>query len=125
MGGIVGDLISSVLGGVNMTDHESVAKSLEGQQNQAKLKELELQLIDLQNARLFAQKESSKWVRPFLAVLAMLAVFADIVAIQYVTDKMLNEILIMMLVFLVWDIRQIYSFYFGKPGDLPEIIKPK
>ena len=36
IGGVVGDLISSVLGGVNMTDHESVAKSLEGQQNQQK-----------------------------------------------------------------------------------------
>lgn len=121
VGGVVGDLISSVLGGVDMTDHESVAKSLQGQQNQDKLRALEMQLTDLQSARLSAEKEqgAQKLVRPFLALLAMAAVFVDILAIQYVTDKMLNEILIMMLVFLIWDIRQIYKFYFGSSDDLP------
>lgn len=121
VGGVVGNIVSTVLGGANMGDPESLARSLGVPGAIDKLRELELQLKDLQNARLFAQKESSKWIRPFLALLAMLAVFADIVAIQYVTDKMLNEILIMMLVFLVWDIRQIYTFYFGKSGDLPEM----
>jgi hypothetical protein len=121
IGGVVGDLISSVLGGVNMTDHESVAKSLEGQQNQQKLRDLEMQLTDLQNARLAAEKDTGvlRYQRIFLALLAMAALVGDIYAIQYVTDKMLNEILIMMLVFLVWDIRQIYKFYFGSSEDLP------
>lgn len=104
-----------------MSNHESVKKALEGTQNQDKLRDLEMQLTDLQNARLSAEKDqgAQRLVRPFLALLAMIAVFLDILAIQYVTDKMLNEILIMMLVFLVWDIRQIYKFYFGSSDDLP------
>ena len=121
VGSTVGNLVSNALGGVNMQDSKHVEDALSWSGNVDKLKELELQLKDLQNARAFAQKETSKWIRPFLALLAMLAVFADIVAIQYVTDKMLNEILIMMLVFLIWDIRQIYSFYFGKSEDLPNV----
>ncbi len=128
VGAIVGDLISSALGGVDMSNHESVKKALEGTQNQDKLRDLEMQLTDLQNARLSAEKDqgAQRLVRPFLALLAMIAVFLDILAIQYVTDKMLNEILIMMLVFLVWDIRQIYKFYFGSSDDLPNpFIKKK
>jgi hypothetical protein len=121
VGGVVGDLVSTALGGVNMTDPESVSNALLKPDSKDKLKELELQLTDLQNARLSAQKDSGnlKWVRPFLALLAMGALVGDIYAIQYVTDKMLNEILIMMLIFLVWDIRQIYKFYFGSSDDLP------
>lgn len=128
VGAIVGDLISNVLGGVDMSNHESVQKALEGTANQNKLRDLEMQLTDLQSARLSAEKDkgAQKLVRPFLALLAMIAVFVDILAIQYVTDKMLNEILIMMLVFLIWDIRQIYKFYFGSSDDLPNpFIKKK
>ncbi len=121
--GVVGDLVSTALGGVNMHDPESVTESLKVPGNVERLKELELQLKDLQDARAVAGKESGsiKWVRPFLALLAMVALVGDIYAIQYVTDKMLNEILIMMLVFLVWDIRQIYRFYFGSSDDPPNI----
>jgi hypothetical protein len=124
-GNVVGSLISSVLGGIDMSNPENINKALQDPNNAQKLKELELQLMDLQNARNFAQKESNRWVRPFLALLAMLAVFVDIVAIQYVTDKMLNEILIMMLVFLIWDIRQIYKFYFGASDELPSFIRKR
>lgn len=110
-----------------MDNAESLVRSLEVPGAVEKLKALEMQLTDLQNARVVAQKETGGrvWVRPFLALLAMGALVGDIYAIQCVTDKMLNEILVMMLVFLVWDIRQIYTFYFGKSGDMPEIIKPK
>ena len=67
-----------------MTDHESVAKSLEGQQNQQKLRDLEMQLTDLQNARLAAEKDTGvlRYQRIFLALLAMAALVGDIYAIQ-------------------------------------------
>ena len=118
LGGSIGNLISSTLGGVDMSDVNEVKKALEQPDSQEKLKELELQLNDLQNARETAAKESPI-PRLLLAVVAHIAVVGDIFAIQYVTDKMLNEILIMMLVFLIWDIRQVYKFYFGSSGDLP------
>lgn len=124
----VGNLISTALGGVDMSNTEEVKKALESPDAVEKLKELELQLTDLQNARLVAQKDTGglKLIRPFLALLAMCALVGDIYWIQYVTDKMLNEILIMMLVFLIWDIRQIYKFYFGSSEDLPNpFIKKK
>lgn len=128
-GKVVGDLVSTALGGANMGDLESVSKSLSQPGAIDKLKELELQLTDLQNARLSAEKDTGvlRFQRLFLAVLAMGALVADIYAIQYVTDKMLNEILVMMLVFLVWDVRQIYKFYFGSSDDTPNmsLIKKK
>jgi hypothetical protein len=49
----------------------------------------------------------------------MLAIFADIYAIDYTDNAMLNQVLIIMLVVLVWDIRQIYKFYFGSSEDIP------
>lgn len=114
----IDNLISSSLGGVDMQDSYEVAKALDKPESQEKLKELELQLNDLKNARETASKESPI-PRLILAIAAMFAVCADIVAIQYVTDKILNEILIMMLVFLIWDIRQVYKFYFGSSGEPP------
>lgn len=120
IGNTIDHLISSSLGGVDMTDSYEVAKALEQPETQEKLKELELQLNDLKNARETSLKESPI-PRLVLAIAAMFAIFADIIAIQYVTDKMLNEILIMMLVFLIWDIRQVYKFYFGSSGDVPQI----
>jgi hypothetical protein len=118
LGSTIGNLISSKLGGVDMSNLDEVAKALEHPESQEKLKELELQLSDLKNARETSLKESPI-PRLVLAIAAMFAVFADIIAIQYVTDKMLNEILIMMLVWLIWDIRQVYKFYFGSSGDAP------
>lgn len=128
VGSAVGSLISTVLGGIDMSNTEQVQKALDSPAVAQKLKDLELQFNDLQNARVIAQKDTGglKLVRPFLALLAMCALVADIYAIQYVTDKMLSEILVMMLVFLVWDIRQIYKFYFGSSDDLPHpFIKKK
>jgi hypothetical protein len=121
IGSVVGSLISTVVGGIDMSNTEQVKKALDNPEVIAKLKELELQLSDLQNARLAAQKETGvlRYQRLILAVLAMVALVADIYAINCVTDKMLSEILVMMLVFLVWDIRQIYKFYFGSSEDLP------
>lgn len=123
VGASVGNLVSSALGGVNMTDPESLASALANPGNVDKLKELELQLNDLQNARLSASKETGalRYQRLVLALVAMVALVVDIYAIQYVTDKMLSQILITMLVFLAWDIRQIYKFYFGSSDDLPNM----
>jgi hypothetical protein len=128
VGSVVGSLISTALGGIDMSNTEVVKQALDKPDSVAKLKELELQLSDLQNARLAAAKDTGalRYQRLFLAVLAMVALVADIYAINYVTDKMLSEILVMMLVFLVWDIRQIYKFYFGSSDDLPNpFIKKK
>lgn len=118
--GSINNLISSKLGGVDMSNLYEVAKALDKPESEAKLKELELQLNDLQNAREVAAKESPM-PRLVLAIAAMVAICGDIIAIQWVTDKMLNEILIMMLVFLVWDVRQVYKFYFGSSGDMPQM----
>lgn len=125
--GAVGDLVSTVLGGASMIDPESLARSLGEPGAVDKLKSLEMQLKDLQDARMIAQKETGflRYQRFILALMAMAALVADIYAIQYVTDKMLNEILIMMLVFLIWDIRQIYKFFFGSSDDLPDFIHKK
>ena len=106
-----------------MSDPESVVSALANPDNLNKLKELELQLNDLQNARIMASKDTGalRYQRLVLALVAMAALVVDIYAIQYVTDKMLSQILITMLVFLAWDIRQIYKFYFGSSDDLPNM----
>ncbi len=120
VGGIVGSLISGALG-VDMNKPDEVVKALEDPVYLSKLKEVELQLTDLQNARVEASKETGglRFVRPILAIVAMIAIFADIVLINYVTDRVVNEILIIMLVSLVWDVRQIYKFYFGSGEEAP------
>ncbi len=104
---------------MNKTDE--VVKVLEDPAMVSKLKELELQVNDLQNARNEASKETGAYrlVRPILALFAMLAIFTDVILINYVTDRVVNEILIIMLVSLVWDVRQIYTFYFGKGEEAP------
>lgn len=121
LGGIVGSLISSKLGIIDMNNTTQVSDALLKPDSQSKLKELELQLTDLQNARLQANKDEGwqKLVRPLLALFAMIAVFGDVVLIEYVTNSLVQQILVMMLVILVWDIRQIYKFYFGSSDDLP------
>lgn len=119
-GGVVGTLISTALG-VDMNNTDALLKKLtdDPQDSAEKLKKLELQISDLQQARDFALKAegTQKLVRPFLAFLAMLAVFIDIIAMQYITNPVVDQILIVLAVFLVWDIRQIYNFYFGKGDD--------
>jgi hypothetical protein len=123
IGSVVGSLISTALGGVDMSNTEQVAKVLQDPANIQKLKELELQLNDLQNARLSAEKEkgAQKLIRPLLALAAMVAIFIDVYFIDYVNDSVVRQIMIMMLIFLVWDIRQIYKFYFGNYDDVPTI----
>lgn len=125
-GGIVGSLISSALG-VDMNNKDDVAKKLDDPECVAKLKEVELQFSDLQNARLEASKDQGylKLVRPLLALFSMLAIFADIWAIEYTTNEILEQILIVMLVILVWDVRQIYKFYFGSGDDVPSFLIKK
>lgn len=116
----IGNLVSSALGGVDMANPESVLKALEVPSNVDKLKELELQLTDLQNARVAASKESPL-PRLLLAVAAHLALFADVYFIEHVHNDLLRQLLLMMMVILIWDIRQVYKFYFGSSSDLPDM----
>lgn len=118
LGGVVGNLISSQLGGVDMSNVNEVQKALEQPESQQKLKELELQLTDLQNARVAASKESPL-PRLLLAVAAHLALFADIYFIEHVHNDMLKQLLLMMMCILIWDIRQVFKFYFGSSSELP------
>jgi|ERR1700684_1828751 len=120
---LVGSLISNILG-VDMKNPEEMIKKISNDpESTNKLKELEIQLTDLQNARLEASKETGnlRFVRPIMAIFAMLAIFADIVAIEYVNDPVVSQILIIMMIFLIWDIRQIYKFYFGGGDDSSSI----
>lgn len=124
-GGFIGSLISNAIG-VDMSKPEEVAKKIDSDpQCSVKLKELELNLSDLQMARTEASKETGYYrlVRPILACAAMFAVFANILILKYlVDDEIVRDILIVMMVFLVWDIRQIYKFYFGSEGEVPNFL---
>ena len=124
-GGFVGSLISSVLG-VDMSKPDEVEKKIQEDPDcVVKLKELELQLADLQSARAEASKETGylRLIRPFLAIAAMMAIFIDIVLIKYIVDDdIVKQILIVMMVCLVWDVRQIYKFYFGSDSDVPRFL---
>lgn len=124
-GGAIGLLISKVLG-VDMKNPEDLKNKIEHDPSCIdKLKELELQLSDMQQARDIASKETGglRLVRPLLAVGAMFAIFVDILLIKYfVVDDLVKQILIVMMVFLVWDIRQIYKFYFGNEEEVPNFL---
>ncbi len=127
-GGIVGLLISKVLG-VDMKDPELLKKKIDDDPLcLAKLKELEFQISDIQSARMEARGDTGllKFVRPGLAIAAMMAVFIDILLIRYVVDdELVKQILIVMMVFLIWDIRQIYKFYFGNEEEVPNFLLNK
>ena len=122
-GGLVGTLVSNALGGVDISDHKQVEKKLqEDPQCIDRLKELELQISDIKSAREEASKETGyiRFVRPLLAFGGMMAIFIDIILIKYVVDdEIIKDILVLMMVFLVWDIRQIYKFYFGNQEGIP------
>jgi hypothetical protein len=122
-GALVGSLISSTLG-VDMSKPEEFLSKLSEPSSVDKLKDLELQLKDLQDARDYASKDTGalRFVRPVLALFAMVAIFADIMLINYVEDYVVNQILIVLLVSLVWDVRQIYKFYFGSGEEVPSLL---
>lgn len=122
-GALVGSLISSTLG-VDMSKPEDLISKLTEPSSVDKLKDLELQLKDLQDARSIASKDTGalRFVRPVLALFAMVAIFADILLINYVEDYVVNQILIVLLVSLVWDVRQIYKFYFGSGEEVPSFL---
>jgi len=126
-GALVGAMISKSFG-TETTDPQKIIDKLQDPANADKLKELEIKLTDLQDAREEANKEvgAVKLTRPFLAIAAMGAVFVDLYMINYVQSDIVQEILVIMLVVLVWDIRQIYKFYFGSGENLPfDIFKSK
>ena len=98
-GSLVGSLISSTLG-VDMSKPEDLISKLTEQSSIDKLKGLELQLKDLQDARSEASKDTGalRFVRPALALFAMVAIFIDILLINYVEDYVVNQILVVLLV---------------------------
>ncbi len=122
-GALVGSLISSTLG-VDMSKPEDLISKLSEPSSVDKLKDLELQLKDLQDARTQASKDTGalRFVRPALALFAMVAIFIDILLINYVEDYVVNQILVVLLVSLVWDVRQIYKFYFGSGEEVPSFL---
>src|SRR5579863_6794340 len=73
---IAGRLISSTLGGVDMQDSDDVKEKLKDNASVRKLKELELQFSDIQNARATASQQQgfNKYVYFFLAIIAHLAI---------------------------------------------------
>jgi len=117
-GGLIGSLISNVLG-VDMNDHKEVEKKLEDPECVARLKELELQLNDLHDARQAASNETGalRYMRPFLVLIAFLSLFADILLIMYVDNDIIKQILLAFTGILILDIRQIYKMYFGSWDD--------
>lgn len=119
-GAIVGALIGNAID-VDITDPKSIAEKLKDPAIMDKLKVLEMKLADLQDARQEANKETGvvKLTRPLLALMSMIAVLADIFMINYVTNQIVQQVLIVMFIVLVWDIRQIYKFYFGSGENLP------
>lgn len=119
-GAIVGALISNAVG-VDVSDPKGVEQKLKDPAVMDKLRELELQLADLKDAREEASKETGlvKLTRPFLAILSMIAILTDLFMINHVNNQLAQQVLIVMLIFLVWDIRQIYKFYFGSGETIP------
>jgi len=117
-GTLVGSLISKAIG-VNMDDPNEVARKLEDPECVHKLKELELQLNDLHDARLAASNETGalRFMRPFLVIVAFLSLFGDILLIMYVDDDIIRQILLAFTGILILDIRQIYKMYFGGWDD--------
>lgn len=126
-GQVFGSFLSSKLGGVDMNTQSFVDKLKNDPDTEKKIKEFEAELNDLQQARLFAEKDTGLYrlVRPILAIAAMFAIVFDIIAINYTNNLMLEQVLVVMLVVLVWDVRQIYKFYFGDYNDLPDFFSKK
>ena len=85
-GAVVGTLISKILG-VDMSNQQEVVHVLQNPDTANKLKELEIQLKDIQDARILASTEKGymQLVRPIMALIAMIAIFVDIFAIEHVS----------------------------------------
>lgn len=117
-GGLVGSLISNALG-VDMNNPDEVEKKLEDPESVARLKELELQLNDLHDARQAASNETGalRYMRPMLVIMAFVSLFADILLIMYVDNEIIKQILLAFTGILILDIRQIYKMYFGSWDD--------
>ena len=119
-GSAVGSLVGSFLG-VDMNKPDEVMKKLtEDPEAAASLKSLELHLKDLHDARDEASKETGimRWLRPLLVVFAFVALFADVLMIAYINNEAVRQILLVMMGILVFDIKQIYRFYFGSGEDV-------
>lgn len=119
LGRLLGSLISNILG-VDMHNHDQVNNALQNPDSAQKLKELEIQLTDLQNARIEASKDQGylKLVRPILILLAHLVLVVNVYLITVVEDQMLITVLIVFMYVLVSEIRQMYKFYFGSGEDI-------
>lgn len=115
----VGSLISSTLG-VNMNNTDELIEKIKSDPSVIdKLVALDKGYSDIQNARQYGDREIGiyRLIRPLMAFIAMCTIFVDIYFIEWVTDPLIKQVLVVMLIFLVWDIRQIYRFYFGQSSD--------
>lgn len=127
-GAVVGTLMSNALG-VDMTKADEIVEKIKDPDFESKLRLFESQINDLQDARQKASEEAGfmRFVRPGLAVLAFIALFVDILLIAYLENEMVKQILLAFTGMLVFDIKQIYKFYFGSSDDssavLPSIFK--
>lgn len=127
-GAVVGTLMSNALG-VDMTKADEVMEKIKDPDFESKVRFFESQLNDLQDARDKAASETGiiRFVRPILAVIAFIALFVDILLIAYLDNEIVRQILLAFTGMLVFDIKQIYKFYFGSSDDsnaiLPNVFK--
>ncbi|HXK00732.1 MAG TPA: hypothetical protein VNF93_02460 [Buchnera sp. (in: enterobacteria)] len=125
----VESLISSTLG-VDMKSQDDLINKIKDDPTIIdKLVALDKDFNDVKNAREYGSREIGLYrlVRPIMAFMAMCAIFVDILFIEYIKDTTVKQVLVVMLVFLVWDIRQIYRFYFGQSDkdNLSDIFSKK
>lgn len=111
----VGGLVSSVIGKQAKTMDE-IGEKLNDPDTQQRLKELDAYLAAHENARAQSALETGalRFVRPFLAMVAMFAIALSVAAYHYLKEPDLDYILSLFLVILVLIIKQIYEFYFGE-----------
>jgi len=123
IGGVVGTLMSNALG-VDMEKPEYLKEKLQDPNFLEELKTFEAQLSDIQDARQKAASEigAIRYFRPFLVLLAFAALFIDVLLIMYVENDMIEQILLVFMGMLVFDIKQIYRFYFGSGEEVSAIL---
>ena len=128
LGGLIGSLVSKALGGIDMNDPQNVITAIQSDPEAAqKLKELEMQLKDLQSARDSASKDKGMliFIRPLLILLAHVVLAVNIYLITIATNDLLVTVLLVFMYVLVSEIRQMYKFYFGNGDDITPILSKR
>lgn len=123
IGGAAGAIVSSVMGSDIHNANEFCRHIQNDPMSAEKLKTLEIQLNDLESARREASTETGliRYFRPVLAIFAFIALFADVLCIAFINNDAVKQILLVMMGILVFDIKQLYKFYFGSGEDVSAI----